>query len=208
MTKLIVLHGYTMNAAVMRRHMGGLVERLEHEVELEFIDAPHPCSEDTVNWLYSIWKTARLAPPHYKWFESVDDGREYQGWEQTRERVQNAMAGGNVGFLGFSQGAIVSTALAALAEHGQAPPVQSVILIAGRAPRSEILKPLLQKPLRTPSLHVWGTADTMAATTAEELSTRFDPKTREVVVWNGDHRVPTRGEAADAIVEFVKKQLG
>ncbi|HTM46752.1 MAG TPA: hypothetical protein VL137_17475 [Polyangiaceae bacterium] len=208
MTKLIVLHGYTMNAEVMRRHMGGLVERLEREVELEFIDAPHACSEETVNWLYSIWKAPRLSPPHFKWFESMEEGRIYEGWEQTRERVQGAMAGGNVAFLGFSQGAIVSTAFAALAEAQQVPPVQSVILIAGRAPRSEILKPLLTKPLRTPSLHIWGSADTMAATAAEELATRFDPQTRQVVVWNGDHRVPTRGEAADAIVEFVSKQRG
>ncbi len=38
--KLIVLHGHTMNAAVMREHLGGLADVLEREVDLVFAEAP------------------------------------------------------------------------------------------------------------------------------------------------------------------------
>src|SRR5262245_54036944 len=117
MPKLIVLHGYTMNAAVMREHLGGLVELLEREIELVFIDAPHTVSAAAVDRLYSIWKAPRLAPPHLTWWESTEDGREYSGWEETREKLRAVMTGSEVGFLGFSQGAILATAIAALAEH-------------------------------------------------------------------------------------------
>jgi predicted esterase len=178
MPKLIVLHGYTMNAAVMREHLGGLVELLESETELIFVDAPHTCSEAMVDRLYSIWKMPRLAPPHLTWWEATEDGREYQGWEETRERIRAAMADGDVGFLGFSQGAILSTATVALAEHGELPPVRFAILVAGRTPRSDVLQPFLTRPLRTPSLHIWGAADTMATNLSEELSSRFDTTTR------------------------------
>jgi pimeloyl-ACP methyl ester carboxylesterase len=205
MAKLIVLHGYTMNAAAMRAHLGGLVPLLEREFDLVFVDAPHACSEAGVDRLYSMWKTPRLPPPHLMWWESTADGREYRGWEETRELIRAAMAGGDVGFLGFSQGAILSAAVAALAEHGQMPPVRFAILVAGRPPRADVFEPVLTRPLRTPSLHVWGAADTMATGISEELSQRFDPTAREVVVWDGDHRVPTSGEGADAILRFVRK---
>src|SRR5689334_15484568 len=100
MAKLIVLHGYTMNASVMREHLGGLVNELAREIELVFVDAPHTCSEASVDRLYSFWDAPRLAPPHLSWWESTDDGREYLGWEETRERIRTEMAGGEVGFLG------------------------------------------------------------------------------------------------------------
>jgi pimeloyl-ACP methyl ester carboxylesterase len=208
MTKMIVLHGYTMNASVMREHLGGLAPLLEREIELVFVDAPHTCSEAAVDRLYSFWDAPRLAPPHLTWWESTEDGREYRGWEETRERIRAAMADGEVGFLGFSQGAILSTAVAALAEHGEMPPVRFAILVAGRTPRADVLQPVLAKPLRTPSLHVWGAADTMATGVSEELSSRFEPGTREVVVWDGDHRVPRTGDGADAILRFIRQHSG
>jgi predicted esterase len=206
MAQLIVLHGYTMNAAVMREGLAGLAERLEREIELVFVDAPHTCSAAAVDHFYSSWKAPRLVPPHLTWWDSTEDGREYRGWEETRERMHAAMAGSQVvGLLGFSQGAILSCAITALAEQGEMPQVRFAILVAGRTPRAEVLQPALARPLRTPSLHVWGANDAMAAA-SPELSGRFDPATREVVVWDGGHRVPTRGTGADEIVRFVQKR--
>jgi hypothetical protein len=205
--KLIVLHGHTMNAAVMRAHLGDLVDVLERELDIVFAEAPHTCTEAAVDSLYAIWKAPRLAPPHRTWWVSTEDGREYRGWEETHERIRDAVAGEEVAFLGFSQGAILSTAIAALGERGEMPRVRFAILVAGRAPRSDLLQPFLTSPLRTPSLHIWRTADTMAMQMSEELTARFDPATREVVVWGGDHRVPTRGEGAEAIVRLVRKHV-
>jgi len=206
MHKLIILHGHTMNAAVMREHLGALVPLLERELELDFIDAPHVCSEASVDRLYSVWKTPRLAPPYLMWWDSTDDGREYRGWEQTCERLRAAMTGNEVGILGLSQGAILGCAVAALSEHGELPPIRFAILVAGRTPRADVLQPFLKGTLRTPSLHLRGRADSMVPiATSEELAGRFDQATREFVVWDGGHRVPTSGEGADAIVRFVRK---
>lgn len=205
--KTLVLHGYTMNAAAMREHLGELGPLLARETELVFMDAPHTCSEAAVARLSSFWKVAPSPPPHRAWWESSDDGREYRGWEETRERMTSAIAGagGEVGLLGFSQGAILAAAIAALSESGEMPPVRFAVLVAGRTPRADVLRPLLTHPLRTPSLHVWGAADAMARDTAQELANHFEPTAREVTVWNGGHRVPTRGEGADAILRFVRR---
>lgn len=209
MTTLLVLHGYSMNAAVMREGLGEHTEQLQREVEVVFVEAPHACSDASVARLYALWKTPRLAPPYLMWWDSSEDGREYRGWEESRERIRTAMGDGNVALLGFSQGAILTAAVAALAEHGEMPPVRFAILVAGRTPRADVIQPFLTKPLRTPSLHVWGTEDTLAtAAISEKLSTHFDPATREIAAWAGSHRVPTRGEGAEAILGFVKKHRG
>jgi len=206
MPKLIVLHGHTMNAAVMRQHLGSLAPLLEREIELVFLDAPHTCDEAQVDRVYSVWKIPRMAPPYLMWWDSSDDGREYRGWDETRERLRAAMTGGDVGLLGLSQGAILSCAVAALSEHGELPPLRFAILVAGRTPRADVLQPFLKGTLRTPSLHIRGRADSMVpVTTSEELADHFDEATRETVTWEGGHRVPTSGEGAEAILEFVRK---
>lgn len=72
---------------------------------------------------------------------------------------------GDVGLVGFSQGAVLAAAIAGLAEHGEMPSFAFAILVAGRTPRAQVLKKLFTKPLRTPSLHVWGSADRLMGDT-------------------------------------------
>jgi hypothetical protein len=98
----------------------------------------------------------------------------------------------------------VAAALAAASSRGLFPPLRFVIAIAGFVPRARDIAPLFADTVRVPSLHVWGLADGMAKH-APPLVERFDPAQREVVTWPGRHIVPTSGDAADAIVDFVRR---
>ena len=121
-------------------------------------------------------------------------------------------AEGPFGVLGFSQGAMVATAIAALAEHGEFPMPKFAILVAGRAPRADDLRARLEQPFRMPSLHVWGERDKLVLEPAQQLVQHFAPEQREVGRWPGPHAIPTRGEAAETIVSswqrYAWRELG
>lgn len=186
----------------MRQHLQQL-ERLG--VELVCPDAPDLCDDAAVDRLYAVWDAPRQPPPYCRWWDASDDGRVYHGWEQTRELVAPILERAPLGIIGFSQGAILATALAALAQHGQLPPIAYVILIAGRPPRADLITPFLGEPIRIPSLHVWGTNDVMARDSCPDLVERFDAGQREVVTWDGTHHIPSQGPASAAIEQLIRR---
>jgi pimeloyl-ACP methyl ester carboxylesterase len=197
---LLALHGQTLNGTLMR---GQLAHLDKLGVQLVCPDGPLECSDRTVEYLYSVWDAPRQPPPHRAWWDASDDGRTYRGWEATRDLVVPILERGPVGIIGFSQGAILATALAAMAQHGQLPPIDYVILIAGRTPRADVFAPFLVEPIRTRSLHIWGETDRLVGTTSRDLVDLFDATTRHVVTWPGSHHMPTDGAAAQAIERFI-----
>lgn len=208
-TKLVVLHGLSMNGEVMCQKMQSLRGRLAELVDLEFLDAPHPSGEHTLARLYDGARAVfRPAPPHLEWWNASDDARTYRGHEASLELVRERLAQHrSVGLLGFSQGATFAAALAALSERAELPRLGFAVMIAGRLPRSTQWGPLFDVPLRTPSLHVWGLRDRYATASSPALLEAFAASSREAVSWRGPHVVPTHGVAADAIVDFVRRQL-
>jgi hypothetical protein len=199
--KLLALHGQTLNGAYMRRELAQL-EQLG--VELVCPDAPHVCADGVVDRLYAVWDQPRQPAPYCAWWDASDDGRTYRGWDATLDSIVPLLDDGPLGILGFSQGAILATALAALSQHGQLPPIAYVILVAGRAPRADVITPYLSEPLRTRSLHVWGENDQLSRDASRDLVERFAPETRTVATWDGAHTLPTSGTAAaNAIAHFV-----
>jgi hypothetical protein len=193
-----------MNGAVMRGHLAELAPRLPGEVV--YASAPHTCSEEGVARLYAGWGIERLPGPYLTWWDATDDGKAYRGWEATRDALRTLLEEHpGAGLLGFSQGAIVAALAAGLAARGELPEVGFVVAVAGRTPRADALRGYFESVLAVPSLHVWGESDPMAGGSAE-LVERFEPATRQVVKWPGSHRVPARGPAADAIVQFLEGQ--
>jgi len=204
---LLVLHGYTMNGDTMRGHMAALAARFPPAMNVVYASAPHACSETSVERFYAGASVRRLPPPHLMWWNATDDGTEYRGWETSRDGLLALMRQhAPVGVLGFSQGAMM-TALLATAWEELAPLLGFVIVVAGRTPRATALTPFFERPIRVPSLHVWGTRDGMSAV-SPELVQCFDESTRQVVTWSGGHRVPVDGPGADAIADFVARRWG
>jgi predicted esterase len=107
--------------------------------------------------------------------------------------------------LGFSQGAMLAAAVAAHSSAGTFPPLRFAVLIAGRKPRAAALQPLFEKPVRVPSLHMLGDADRLTGAHGPALAEHFDPAAREIHRWPGPHMIPTRGPAAAAIVDFIRR---
>lgn len=189
----------------MRRQMGPLVQRLEQHVQLVFPDAPLMCSAESVERVYGPSKAPRPREQHRSWWNASDEGRIYAGWPDTVDYLRCLFEEHKpVGIIGFSQGSILSTALCALSQAGEFPTIEFSVLIAGGPPRAEDIVPYLKHPLRTPSLHIWGTEDAIMKQGAPALVEHFSEAQRSVVNWNGEHQVPRRGPAADAIEYFVR----
>jgi predicted esterase len=204
--KLVALHGMSMNGAVMGARVGFLRRALP-ALEIVAPDGPHECPGEMVDRLYAVWDAPRQDPPHRMWWNASDDGREYRGWEATCDLMKSVLAEGPVGLIGFSQGAILATAIAAMAAKGQMPAIEFAILIAGRSPRADAVQPFLEQPIALPSLHVWGDNDKLVGESSRELVELFAPPQREVVTWPGPHSIPKSGQASDAIVAFLTRQL-
>lgn len=202
---LIGLHGFTLNGALMRTSLAPLAARFPSTVSLVCPDGPNPCSEASITRMAQLFGSATPAP-HCCWFDASDDGRQYHGFDLTKDTLSQLIAnsGDRVGLIGFSQGAIASASLAALSVHGKFPTLAFVVLIAGRTPRADEVTPCLDPPIAMPSLHVWGERDPFGHY-ADDLAMRFDASERRALSWPGPHTIPTRGDAADAIVEFITK---
>lgn len=204
-TALLALHGFTMNGAGLRRLMIGLESRLAQHVELVFPSAPNVAGEASVAGLEQAMGVPRGAPPHLQWWSASDDGQAYQGWDQSQAVLREALERHpGAGVLGFSQGAAVAAALAALSGRGLLPPLRFVVLVAGFTPRAAELAPLFDgAPIQLPSLHVWGTLDPFGKH-GPALADKFSASSRQVVTWPGGHKLPA-GPAGDALVEFVRQ---
>lgn len=201
----MVLHGHTMNGQAMQKHLGPLHGRLSELVDVVYAEAPHEAPPEVVDRLYALWNAPRLPPPHRTWWDATDDGREYRGLAESRtylERICDRF--GDVALLGFSQGAIAATVASALASTGELHPLSLAVLVAGRPPRADAVRPLFAAPLSVPSLHVWDDADPLAGS-APELAELYAPSLREIVRSDAGHRVPTHGHAAEAILRKVER---
>lgn len=203
MVALLALHGFTQNGAWMRKQMGPLAERLGQLVDLQFVDAPHECSGDVAKRLRT--RSGDQEGKRLQWWNASDDGQVYEGWEETREKLSRSIQEhATVGLIGFSQGAIAATAMAALGAGGLGPRIDFVVLLGGAKPRSRVLAPLLAEPLPLPSCHVWGDSDLLMRRRAPDLVECFQASGRISCQFPGGHAIPREGACADEIVGFVR----
>ncbi len=203
MKKLLALHGFTLDGQTMAFQMGPLAARLGERFDIEFPDAPHRCAPRSVARLYRRIPPPRGVQQHLQWWNASDDGATYEGWDETRARLTDLLSrSGPVGLLGFSQGAMVAATMAALSSRGEVPAIDFVILLAGALPRPRELRELFTPRCGVPSLHVVGREDQLLGEHPRELFEHFAPAGRDLVFWDGGHRVVRHGPPADAVVEF------
>jgi pimeloyl-ACP methyl ester carboxylesterase len=126
-----------------------------------------------------------------------------------------------VGLLGFSQGAKVAASLLLKQQYkfGRStllPFFSFGVLIAGPAPFVWLdpmaVHPLPRNPLaapllRIPTVHVYGTHDSLISSPDEWLSKSCSLDSREIFLWDGDHFVPTSTEDVVAVVESIAELL-
>jgi pimeloyl-ACP methyl ester carboxylesterase len=204
---LLALHGYSQKGSMMRETLAA-IEGLSAAADVVCLDAPHPCKPASVERLYAAMGQPIPPPPHLSWWDASDDGSVYHGFEATLDLIRAELGQrecGRVGLIGFSQGAILTGALAMLSAAGELPPLAFAILVAGRIPRAHALAPRFTGEIAVPSLHVIGERDLLTPPPmSHQLAEKFSPATRKVLVWPGPHVVPTRGSAARAIVDYVR----
>jgi predicted esterase len=201
-----------MNGQGLRHLLDPLLSGPLAPYDVECPNAPHAASEHSVEQLTRMLGGLRPRPPQLEWWNSSDDGRAYCGWEESLEVLRQAAATSAekqmpLGVLGFSQGAAVAAAVAALAERGQFPRLSCVVLVAGFLPRAESLRDLFSPPLQVPSLHVYGEQDPFAKH-APGLLAGFDGAARQELRWPGGHTIPTEPPLADVIGRFLASYLG
>lgn len=134
---------------------------------------------------------------------------------------QAGMTGPWVGILGFSQGAKIAASLLLRQQNiSQRPPLIPLfsfgILIAGTGPLvwlgSMESKPMLTKSSFEPvlgilTIHVYGSDDSLIPSSAAHLYHFCSPQSRKLLIWDGDHVMPTRSKDVLPIVEMVIEQL-
>ena len=200
----LFFHGYTQNAASFAAGAAPLTAAFPPSLKLIVPDAPHVCSEEAVAAFYANRRGTRPAPPYRTWWRASDNGEEYLGWEDTLTLVRQLVeAHSPVGVIGFSQGAMLGTLVAALSARGELPKLRFAVLIAGRVPRALALQPLIAEKIRVPSLHVWGKRDSYSTSLSPELVDRFEARSSHSLVWPGGHQLPTRGFVPRAIDQFI-----
>jgi pimeloyl-ACP methyl ester carboxylesterase len=137
-TRMLCLHGYHGSAAILRRQMAPVADRLPADVELVFVDAPSLASGD------------------FGWWH---DG--FRGWERTRDWVTDLIRAEHFdGVFGFSQGAALAGLLAAISTAEAAPiSFDFAIMVGGFTSSSPQHAHLFPGKIRMPSVHVMGRID-------------------------------------------------
>ncbi|MED6196596.1 hypothetical protein PIB30_048930 [Stylosanthes scabra] len=133
--RFLCLHGFRTSAEILKKQVNKWPQSVIEKLDLVFLDAPFPCQgKSDVEGIFD--------PPYYEWFQFNKEFTEYTNFDECLQYIENYMIkhGPFDGLLGFSQGAILSTALPNLQEKGVAltkvPKVKFLMIIGGAKFRS------------------------------------------------------------------------
>jgi len=185
--RILCLHGYHGNAAVLERQMSALTSGLDAGIEFVHVDAPS------------------LAENDFGWWHSPA-----RGWERTRAWAV-AMFGSQPrfdGVFGFSQGAALTGLLAGMREIGHdGVTFDFAVLVGGFVNDSPDLAELYRLPLSVPSVHVIGRADGIIPPwMSHDLASRF--KEPVIVEHPGGHIIPGDRRVIEGIAAFLEQATG
>ncbi|QRV83842.1 hypothetical protein RhiJN_11858 [Ceratobasidium sp. AG-Ba] len=223
MIRVLALHGYAQSAEIFKKKMAVIRKACGKNVEFVFLDAPillqpadMPQSFSSVQALDTI-----QAPPEEPelqpraWWRANREKTEYYGVGQTVEYLRDYLKDQRFnGVFGFSQGAGMAAALAALLERPESyptflidgkpphPPLDFCVLVSGFKPVDKDIGPMLDVPLKTPSLHVLGRNDVIVS--VERGKTLVDacenPRLEE---HEGGHFVPSKASWRNFFKEYL-----
>lgn len=215
--KILCLHGYGQNASTFSKKATQLTTALKDIADCEFLSGPFELQIENdatrrqlqVSDPSTIQKNSdqELTRAWYRLMSSVHVGDEALYF--LREYM--IKKGPFDGVLGFSQGAVMASILAAMIsshvlinQDKKLPSFKFGVFISGITPRDPEKLKIYQTKLNTPSLHVWGTNDSLVST---ELSKTFSSHYINPVclAHDGGHALPKRPETIKQIVDFINK---
>lgn len=210
--RILCFHGYLQNAKEFAGKMGSLRKALKSRAELIFVQAPHH-----VDAQQSISDPAVAdARAWWSWEDPDVAGRpslasSYTGVEGSLQAAAEAMAEHEPvdGFLGFSQGAaLTSLLLAQYQKQGKETKIKFAMLAGAFLPKDPRYAQMMTTNLvRTPTLFIYGEKDQLVPPQrTEELIATFDPDSVHRFVHSGGHMVPTcTGEFKKCMHDFLDK---
>ncbi|MBA0620371.1 hypothetical protein Godav_006095 [Gossypium davidsonii] len=164
--RILCLHGFRTSAEILKRQVLRWPAAVLDKLDLVFLDAPYPAQgKSGVERFFD--------PPYYEWFQATEDFTEYTNFEECLAFIEDNMmkSGPFDGFLGFSQGALLSAALPGMQRDGLAltrvPSIKFLIIISGakfggpKFAHHKLTSNAYSSPLECPSLHIIGETDFM-----------------------------------------------
>ncbi|XP_042036459.1 esterase AGAP003155-like [Salvia splendens] len=174
--RLMCLHGFRTSGEIIRKQLTAKwPESVLDKLELVFADAPFPCQgKSQVEGIFY--------PPYYEWFQFNKEFTEYVNFDECLAYIEDYMIkhGPFDGLLGFSQGAILSVALAGMQANGVAltrvPKIKLVVIISGAKFRNpSIIEKTYSAPIQCRSVHFIGDQDFLKEYGTELLDSFVDP---------------------------------
>ncbi|KAG8957519.1 hypothetical protein FRC03_010066 [Tulasnella sp. 419] len=215
MLRVLVLHGYTQNAEILRKKLAAIRKACGKDVELTFVDGPIILAQadmegfQSANTISSLLENAQTSPESTPraWWRANADRTLYEGIETSVRSIRELMTRSEHrfdGIMGFSQGASMAALLCAILEKPHLypsfltdtneiphPPVSFGIFVAGFKPLDVNLSALFQEPLTTPTLHVLGSNDLIVM--RQRSQTLIDVCSNpRIEVHDGGHFVPSK----------------
>ncbi|KAG6474426.1 esterase CBG03338-like [Zingiber officinale] len=203
--RFLCLHGFRTSGEIMRAQLAAKwPDQILSRLDLFFPDAPFPAAgKSEVDGIFP--------PPYYEWYQYDKDFMVYSNLDKAFARVEELMIehGPFDGLMGFSQGAILSVALAGLQCKGLAlttvPKVRWLVIMGGamfKAP--EVAERVYPSKIDCASLHFIGEKDFLRRN-GEKLLEWFDDPV--VIRHAKGHTVPRldEDESIERVAEFLRK---
>jgi acetyl esterase/lipase len=211
--RILCLHGYHGNAAILREQTRSLTRGLGTWADFHYVDAPSLAAGD-FGWWHAIRQTSSSA--------TGDPGvgssnARYEGWYSTLEWVLGTFdrEGPFDGVFGFSQGAALTALLVGLRSRDpmlttHKPLVFSfAIMVGGFWAGDPALARLYQakQNYEIPSVHIIGRSDLIVPSqNSRSIANLFrDPL---VLEHDGGHVVASTPEIREKVSEFLRRQAG
>ncbi|KAL9268310.1 Dihydrofolate reductase-like protein [Drosera capensis] len=173
--RFLCLHGFRTSGEILRKQVGKWPESVLRRLDLVFVDGKFlAMGKSDVEGVFE--------GPYFEWFQFNKDFTEYTNFDECLQYIEECMIkfAPIDGFLGFSQGAILSAALPAMQAKGIAltrvPKVKFLIIIGGAKFRLESLaQKLYSSPIDCTSIHFLGKDDFLRPHGTELLKSFADP---------------------------------
>ena len=196
--KVLCLHGYSQNGAVLRDRSGGFRKPLKKSrFELFYPDGPFGCFNDGEDPAVAAADSSRRA-----WWRGHSGMDTYVGWDESHAKLSALWEAEQFdGVMGFSQGAGAAAMLCAERRP------RFGIFVAGFVPRDEAAAAMLIAGVDgVPTLHVTGSADTLIVPArSRALASLFSDA--QLVEHGGGHHIPSGPAVRSHVVDFVDRVL-